>query len=267
MKLIIFNDTQNFNGSLNFINLKFKKQEKRFWNYKKYIPFLVEKVKSIDTLDKSGLELVKTYFYEGKYNSNLISSLKWNCNQKISELNNLIKREKNLLNIISQEKLSINLRRKINLHVEGIKKELEKKQKDYFYYVAKQKRNFEGQKKLFEDLRDNPLIELRPTPLKQREGKVYQKGTDVLLAIDLVHLAHIKAYDIAIVLSGDTDLVEAVKLVKSLGKTVVIISYHTPGNPKLSNISDLMNAGKFINLKDFTKEEIEQMSELRQKKN
>ena len=121
-------------------------------------------------------------------------------------------------------------------------------------------------KKLFENLKGNSFIELKTTPLKQREAEIHQKGVDVLLAIDLVNLAHTGAYDIAIILSGDTDLIEAVKLVKNLGKTVIIISYHTPGNPALSNISDLMNAGKFINLKDFTNEEIFAMSELREEK-
>lgn len=48
MKVIIFNDTQNFNGSLDFINSRFKKQDKRFWDYKKYIPFLIEKIKQED---------------------------------------------------------------------------------------------------------------------------------------------------------------------------------------------------------------------------
>lgn len=266
MKVIIFNDTQNFNGSLNFINSHLKKKVKRFWDYRKYLPFLVERIKKEDCLNNPDLQLVKTYFYEGKYSSNLISSFKWTCNGKIKEINALIDREKNLLNIISQEKLPHALRKKINSHVEAIKKELEEKKQDYIYYIAKQKRNFEGQKELFEKLSGNAFIELRLTPLKQREGEIYQKGVDVLLATDLVHLAHTGAYDVAVVLSGDTDLVEAVKLVRSLGKTVVIISYHTPGDPKFSNISDLMNHGKFINLKDFTKEEIEQMSELREDK-
>ncbi len=264
MKVIVFNDTQNFNGSLNFINSRFPKKQKRFWDYKKYIPFLIEKVKSINTQNKIELQLVKTYFYEGKYSSNLISSLKWNCNIRIAEINRLIEKEKTLLNFISQEKLSSRLRRKINSHVDGIKKELEEKKGSYFHYIAKQKRNFEGQKELFEKLKDNSLIELRTTPLKQSEAEIYQKGVDVLLATDLVNLAHTGAYDIAIILSGDTDLIEAVKLVKNLGKTVIIVSYHTPGDPKLSNISDLMNAGKFINLKDFTNEEILAMSELRE---
>ena len=266
MKVIIFNDTQNFNGSLSLMNSQFKKNEKRFWDYKKYIPFLVQKIKSIDTLGDKEFQLVKTLFYEGKYSSNLINTLRWNCNQKIRELNMMIEREKRLLDYISQEKLSHTLRRKINVHVEEIKNQLEEEKQKCFSYVERQKRQFEGQKDLFENLKGNPLIEIKLMPLKQWGGEIHQKGVDVLLAVDLVHLAHVNAYDLAVILSGDTDLIEAVKLIKSLGKIAIIISYHTPGDPKMSNVSDLMNAGKFINLRDFTKQEIFEMSELRKEK-
>ncbi len=87
-----------------------------------------------------------------------------------------------------------------------------------------------------------------------------------MLATDLIHLAHLDAYDIAIILSGDTDLVEAVRLIKTLGKTPIIFSYHDKENPMKSNISDLMNAGKFINMEDFTDDEILEMSDLREDK-
>ena len=265
MRVIIFNDAQNFNGSLNFINKRFRRDKKRFWNYKKYIPFLIEKLKSIDNLNNEEFQLIKTFFYEGKYSSNLISKFRWNCNKKIAELNSMIKKEQNFLNLISQSESSHLLRRKVNLHVEDIKKDLIEKKDRYLKYIEKQKRNFKGQKDLFEDLKGNPLIETKHTPLKQSEGEVYQKGVDVLMAVDIVNLAHMDAYDIAIILSGDTDLIEAVKLIKSLGKTAVIVSYHTPGNPRESNISDLMSSGKFINLKDFTNQEILDMSEQRVK--
>ncbi len=176
MKVIIFNDTQNFNGSLNFINDRFKKDKKRFWNYKKYIPFLIKKIKSVDNLDKQELQLVKTYFYEGKYSSKLINNLRWSCNQKIAELNMMIRKEQILLNQISQEKLSKQIRRKINLHVEEIKSQFENKKKEYFSYLTKQKRNFGGQKGMIEELKDNSLIDLRPTPLKQKKEKFIRKA-------------------------------------------------------------------------------------------
>jgi uncharacterized LabA/DUF88 family protein len=210
--------------------------------------------------------LVKTYFYEGRYSSNLMKNFKWSIHQEISKINRLISKEQNLLNVISQAKTSSRLlRRQVNKHVEGIKKELEQEKDYYVRNKRKQIRNFEGQRKLFKELENYLLIDLRLTPLKQSKGEIYQKGVDVLLAIDLVNLAHTDAFDIAIILSGDTDLVEAVKLVETLGKTPIIFSYHTPGNSKKSNISDLMKVGKFINLKDFTNKEIEEMSELREK--
>ena len=207
--------------------------------------------------------MLKTFLYEGRYSKNLIKYFKWSSRQKIKELNNLIEKEQNLINIISQSRASNFLRKKINLHVENIKKDLENEKDNYFKNIRKQERNFEGQKKLLKEINDNPFMEVRETPLKQKEGEIYQKGVDVLLATDLIHLAHTDAYDIAVVLSGDTDLREAVKLVKGLGKTVIIVSYHTPGDHKKSNISDLMNHGKFINLRELTQEEVEKMSDLR----
>ena len=152
------------------------------------------------------------------------------------------------------------------MHVREIKKQLENKKQEYSFYFEKQKRNFEGQKEMIKELQGNPLIELKYTPLKQKEGEIYQKGVDVLLTTDLIHLAHINSYDVAIILSGDTDLIEAVRLIKTLGKTPIIFSCHTPGDPRKSNISDLMNAGKFINLKDLKDEEIFEMSEVRRKR-
>lgn len=108
---------------------------------------------------------------------------------------------------------------------------------------------------------------MKTTPLKQRNGEIYQKGVDVLIATDLINLAHTNAYELAIVLSGDTDLIEAVKLIRSLGKIVIIVSYHTPNNPRLSNISDLMNHGDyFLNLKDLTRQELLAISDPRQMK-
>lgn len=70
-----------------------------------------------------------------------------------------------------------------------MEKELKEEKEEYFKNIRKQIRNFEGQKSLLEELRKNPLVDLRLTPLKQSEGEIYKKGVDVLLAIDLVHLA------------------------------------------------------------------------------
>lgn len=48
------------------------------------------------------------------------------------------------------------------------------------------------------------------------DGKLHEKGVDVLLAVDLVRLAAEGKYDAAVVLSGDADLVPAVEAVRLL---------------------------------------------------
>jgi len=267
MKVIIFNDVQNFNGSLDILNSRYGKTNKKFWDYNKYIPFLIRKINFLDKLKKEKLLLDKAFFYTGRYNSKLIEHLKWSCHKKIGEINRLIEKEKWLLDFVSQQKLSYELRIKVNHHIEDIKKELEEKRKAYFSYILKQERNFEGQRKLFEEIKKDKIIEIKSLPLKQKDGEVYQKGVDVLIATDLINLAHTNHYDLAIVLSGDTDLIEAIRLIRKMGKKVIIVSYHTPRNPEMSNISDLMTAGNhFLNLRNLNDEEVEKMSDLREDK-
>ena len=257
MKIIIFNDKQNFDGSLNSLNKRFKKGKKRFWNYEKYIPFLVDKLKSFDKLKKSDLQLKKTLFYTGRYSSKLINSFRWTCNQKISELNFLIKKQQGILDFISQQKLSNETRKRINKEFGFIKKTLEEKKQYYIGEIGKQKRNYEGQKELLSKIAKNPFIEVKTTPLKQAEGKIYQKGVDVMIATDLVNLAHTNAYDVALILGGDTDFIECIKLVKDLGKIVVVSAFHSQDNPLLSTISDLKNvANYFLNLNDLSQEDL-----------
>ncbi|MDP1696143.1 MAG: NYN domain-containing protein [archaeon] len=263
MRVIIFNDKQNFDGSLNLLNKRFEKKQKRFWNYEKYIPFLIDKIKSFDRFKKSELQLTKTFFYSGRYNSNLISKVKWNCHQQIAELNSLIKKEQDLLNYISQQKISHEVRKRTNKHVENIKNIFEKRKEFYLSNIEKQKRNFEGQKELFEKIKGNPFIEIKTTPLKQRNGDVYQKGVDVMIATDLVNLAHTDTYDIALILGGDTDLIECIKLIKSLGKIAIMAAFYTPGEPLLSTISDLVPiADHFINLNELSNKEILAISDI-----
>lgn len=56
-------------------------------------------------------------------------------------------------------------------------------------------------------------------------GKPVQKGVDMRVALQMVRLAYNNAYDTAILVSGDADLVEAVRTVKELGKQVEYVCY------------------------------------------
>lgn len=54
-------------------------------------------------------------------------------------------------------------------------------------------------------------------------GKLREKGVDVRLAVDVVRLAAQNRYDVAIIISGDGDLVPAVETVKEIyGKRVEV---------------------------------------------
>ncbi len=53
----------------------------------------------------------------------------------------------------------------------------------------------------------------------------HQKGVDVALVTQLMSLATEKAYDIAIVISGDNDFEDAINYVKSRGQKVWLISF------------------------------------------
>jgi len=57
------------------------------------------------------------------------------------------------------------------------------------------------------------------------DNKIREKGVDVQIAIDLVIGAVENNYDVAIIVSSDTDLIPAVKYVRSKGKQVEYIGF------------------------------------------
>ena len=60
---------------------------------------------------------------------------------------------------------------------------------------------------------------MRPNMVKVYRSE--EKGTDVNLAVHMVHDAHLAKFDAALVLSNNSDLVEAVRIVvKEIGKPV-----------------------------------------------
>ena len=265
MKVLVFNDKDNFEGCLRLVNDNlFPAGQKRFWDYNKYIPFIFSKIKQIDERFKKDkdFKLVNTIFYSGRYNVNVINNFKWSCHNKIRDVNDLLQKEKDFLEEIKCHNIPV-ITGKVETHVNETIKDLENQKQNYYDRIQKQIRNRRGQIKLFAKLNQAPSIDLKTTILKQSDGEIYQKGVDVKIATDLVHLAHTDSYDVAIILGGDSDLKEAIKLVReNLSKIVIVIAYYTEGDPLLSTISDLKKvASYFLNLKDdFTNTELKNMS-------
>jgi len=253
MKVIIFNDKDNFQGALKIINKELPEGEKRFWDYNKYIPFIFERLKELDGFRDSSLELVNTIFYTGKYTSKLIWKVKWDCEKRIAELESMIRQEEELLKDLENQKIESKVMIKIKNHVKKMKKFLEMRKESYEIKILKNQKNFDGQKKLFDIIGNNPLIDLRTVKLKEGDCEIYQKGVDGKIVTDLVNLAHTEAYDIALVLSGDTDLIGAVKLVmETLCKKVVVVACYDCEDKEKTNVSDLKKeCSSFMNLHDY----------------
>ena len=71
--------------------------------------------------------------------------------------------------------------------------------------------------------------EIRPAskdiPIDLNDYSTYttkEKGTDVNVAVNMLSKAYHNAYDVAILVSGDTDYIPVVKELHNLGKTVVL---------------------------------------------
>ena len=199
MRLMIFLDLDNFRRSL------FRRDKKRFYDFKEFQNFLIKYLnKELNFTKCLNESLIRTYAYTGQYPSNLL------------------KRVKN-------------------------KKKLE-------YY----KRRMKAQEKFFEKIKDFNYFELKTLPLKYEDGKIFQKGIDVQMAVDLVYHAFIDNFDVVVLCSGDIDIKEAVKLVKSLGKRVIVVSH-----PRLASRELIKEADLFINIEKFKDEELNEFSNIK----
>jgi len=79
----------------------------------------------------------------------------------------------------------------------------------------------------------NDGISLKYGKLLKYPGGVYhEKGVDVQIAVEMIRFARQNKYDVAYLLSSDSDLIPAVKEVKSLGKDVVYIGVKRVPTPE-----------------------------------
>lgn len=81
----------------------------------------------------------------------------------------------------------------------------------------KERQLYSGQQKFFHFVRRHRKGVLRLGRFQRdASGRLHEKGVDFLLAVDLVRLAAEDRYDVAVVLSGDADLVPAIETVQQL---------------------------------------------------
>lgn len=264
MRFMIFNDKQNSDFAFGRLNQGRSEEKKRYFDNDRTHRFLVEKIAEVIGVAKENTTLVRSYVYTGAYTSKVVHDINKACGKNIKQLNEFIEREQKLLDDISKYEIDEKIRTRIKEHVDNIKTIYESRKESEMNQLEKQKRNSDGQRRFLTKQSKVPFLEVRTTPLKQRDGKPFQKGVDVKLAVDLVHFAHCNAYDVAIIMSGDTDLLESVSLVrKILGKTVILVSFYDEDKPEYSIVSKELigNADFFFNTRSITEKELLQFTD------
>lgn len=202
---MIFLDNSNFFKSISCFHTD--KGQDRVIDYNKINKFVINYLSKNPQYKEEKLFHVRTYYYDGEYTDTLINKIKKHLNQ-ISSLPEDAE-ERNNLNLILN---------KATRRMLAQKREMSRMKSFYFF-------------------------ETRLKPLQYSKSQaVFQKGVDVQLAVDLVSNAYLNNYDIAVLFSGDIDLFESVKLVKTLGKQVVVFSHNN------------LMAGGMVSVCDFYKD-------------
>lgn len=70
------------------------------------------------------------------------------------------------------------------------------------------------------------------------ENIAYQKGVDVALVTEAMSLAFERAYDVAIIVSGDNDFVDAINFIKTKGLKVWVVSYKSCLGDDIMRVAD-----------------------------
>jgi len=123
--------------------------------------------------------------------------------------------------------------------------------KRYYVGVARNFDNTEksrnivvGQQKFLQGLR-NEGFTIKQGRVMYDGGKIREKGTDVKIATDLILGAVDDIYDVAVLVSSDTDLIPAVQYIRYRGKKLEYVGFsHAPslGMQKYANLSTLLRA-------------------------
>lgn len=107
------------------------------------------------------------------------------------------------------------------------------------------------QQEFIEVLNKTPYLEVRLGSTKIAQGVPIEKGIDVMLATDLLYFAWNNSYDVAVLVSGDSDFGYALQAVKNMGKHVEVAYFENVVSKDLLDIVDnrhLLDRGFFTGL-------------------
>ncbi len=98
-----------------------------------------------------------------------------------------------------------------------------------YYYNAPVDRKvneeeYKKQQKFFEAIKKIDSFEVKLGRLQSKQdGSKVEKGTDVNIAVDMLTKGYKDQYDVAVLISGDADLVQVVQVIKDLAKHVELV--------------------------------------------
>ena len=112
----------------------------------------------------------------------------------------------------------------------------------YYYNVLqdpeRSPQGYQDQQKFLTALYNTPYLEVRLGGAKMRGATTVQKGVDIMIATDLLRFAWEDRYDVAVLVSGDSDFSYAVQTVKDMGKHVEVAAFPANLSWELVNVSD-----------------------------
>lgn len=214
-RVLILIDAGNFYKSIKLISNE--RKEDRIIDYHKLNKFVLNYLKNNPQYDDEKLTHLRTYYYDGEYTDNLVK-----------KINDSIKKSE-----------------KQGKNTEGLRECLDT--------TLKTKK---GQEKFYDKAKTFYYFEIKKKPVQFAYNKgVFQKGVDVEIAVDLISFAYKDSYDIAVLFSGDIDLIESIKTIKSLGKHVIIFSHEKSIAKEMIQSADLFSDLKYMKsekLDEFT---------------
>lgn len=116
-----------------------------------------------------------------------------------------------------------------------------------YYYNApldqtKEPGRYKEQQRFFQALRSVDYLEVRLGRLIYRSGwpgvPPYEKGIDIKIATDMLVHGHSDNYDVALLVSGDTDFADALQAVKDLGHHVEVALFDPGWSQRLREVAD-----------------------------
>lgn len=127
----------------------------------------------------------------------------------------------------------------------------------YLGVIRRQKNNgkseklYANQQRLFRNLQKQNIAITLGQLIRHPDKTYHEKGVDVRLAVEMIRFARENKYDIAYLLSSDTDLVAAVEEVCASGKKVQYVGIPKGQSYGLSSVADDVRLLRTEEIKEF----------------